>query len=114
MWMGHFVFQKVLQKYIYIARRLNTPKTQISYLIRLKQFVSKTPLEEKHREEKLQPDDEMVIPRDDLYTISWKVANNAASGEVNYYVTKENESSSANDSQRSSERRNENEGARVK
>ena len=53
-------------------RRLNTNKTQILHRIRLKKFVRNAPLEDKYREEKLQPDEEIVIPQDDLYTISWE------------------------------------------
>ena len=77
---------------------------------------------------RLQPDEEIVIPQDDLYTISWeadfeyelfepktndwphtatRLPQDAANGEVDYYVT-ENESSSVNESERSSERMNDN------
>ena len=55
-----------------IVRRLNTNKTQILHRIRLKKFVPNTPLEDKYSIEKLQPDDEIIIPQDDLYTISWE------------------------------------------
>ena len=109
-------------------RRLNTNKTQILHRIRLKKFVPNAPLEDKYEEEKLQPDEEIVIPQDDLYTISWeadfeyellepktndwphtatRLPQDAANGEVDYYVT-ENESSSVNESERSSERMNDN------
>ena len=109
-------------------RRLNTNKTQILHRIRLKKFVPNTPLEDKYKEEKLQPDEEIVIPQDDLYTISWeadfeyelfepktndwphtatRLPQDAANGEVDYYVT-ENESSSVNESERSSDRMNDN------
>ena len=125
-WIGPFVVQKTLPKNNYIVRRLNTNKTQILHRIRLKQFVPNTPLEDKYKEEKLQPDGEIVIPQDDLYTISWeadfeyelfepktndwphtatRLPQDAANGEVDYYVT-ENESSSVNESERSSERMN--------
>ena len=40
--------------------------------IRLKAIVSNTPLEDKYREEKQQPYDEVVIPQDDLYSLSWE------------------------------------------
>ena len=53
-------------------RRLNTNKTQILHRIRLKKFVPNTPLEDKYKEERLQPDDEIIIPQDDLYTIAWE------------------------------------------
>ena len=71
-WTGPFVIQKVLPNNNYIVRRLNTNKTQILHIIRLKKFVPNTPLEDKYSKEKLQPDDERIIPQDDLYTISWE------------------------------------------
>ena len=72
-WIGPFVIQKVLSNDNYIVRRLNTNKTQILHRIRLKKFVQNAPLEDKYDGEKLQPDNEIVIPQDDLYTISWEV-----------------------------------------
>ena len=38
-WTGRFVVQKVLPNNNYIVRRLNTNKTQILHIIRLKKFV---------------------------------------------------------------------------
>ena len=55
-----------------IVRLSNTNKTQILQRIRLKEFVLITPLEVIHSKEKLQPDDETVIPHDDLNAISWE------------------------------------------
>ena len=72
MWTGPFVVQKVLLNNNYIVCRLNTNKTQILHRILLKKFVPNTPLEDKYSKEKLQPDDEIIIPQDDLYTISWE------------------------------------------
>ena len=72
-WIGPFVIQKVLFNDNYIVRRLNTNKTQILHRIRLKKFVPKAPLEDKYDGEKLQTDNEILIPQDDLYTISWEV-----------------------------------------
>ena len=72
-WIGPFVIQKVLSNDNYIVRRLNTNKTQILHRIRLKKFVPNAPLEDKYDGEKLQPDNEIVIPQDDLYSISWEV-----------------------------------------
>ena len=71
-WIGPYVIEKVLHNDNYIVRRLNTNKTQILHRIRLKKFVPNTPLEDKYFKEKLQSDDEIVIPQDDLYTISWE------------------------------------------
>ena len=119
-WTGPFVVQKVLPNNNYIVRRLNTNKTQILHRIRLKKFVPNAPLEDKYKEEKLQPDESIVIPQDDLYTISWeadfeyelfepgkndwtdaatRLPQGATSGDVDYYVT---------DNECSSEERNEN------
>ena len=72
-WIGPFVVQTVLSNDNYIVRRLNTNKTQILHRIRLKKFVPNAPLEDKYDGEKLQPDNEIVVPQDDLYTISWEV-----------------------------------------
>ena len=56
----------------YIVRRINTNKTQILHRIRSKQFVPNQPLEDNFREQRLQPDEEIVIPQDDLYIITWE------------------------------------------
>ena len=71
-WVGPFVVQKVLPNENYIVRRSNTNKTQILRRIRLKKFVPNQPLEDNFREQRLQPDDEIVIPQDDLYVITWE------------------------------------------
>ena len=71
-WIGPYRIEKVLANDNYIVRRLNTNKTQILHRIRLKKFVPNTPLEDKFSKEKLQPDEEIIIPQDDLYTISWE------------------------------------------
>ena len=69
-WIGPFVVQTVLSNDNYIVRRLNTNKTQILHRIRLKKFVPNAPLEDKYDGEKLQPDNEIVVAQDDLYTLS--------------------------------------------
>ena len=71
-WTGPFVVQKVLPNNSYIVRRLNTNKTQILHRIRLKIFVPNAPLEDKHKDKKLQPDESIIMPQDDLYTVSWE------------------------------------------
>ena len=71
-WTGPFVVQKVLPNNNYKVRRFNTNKTQILHRIRLKKFVQNVPLEDTYKEEKLQPDEPIIIPQDDLYTISWE------------------------------------------
>ena len=72
-WIGPFVVQTVLSNDNYIVLRLNTNKTQILHCIRLKKLVLNAPLEDKYDGEKLQPDNEIVVPQDDLFTISWEV-----------------------------------------
>ena len=71
-WVGPFIVQKVLPNENYIVRRINTNKTQRLHRIRLKKFVPNHPLEDKFREQQLQPDEEIVTPQDDLYTITWE------------------------------------------
>ena len=71
-WVGPFVVQKVLPNENYIVRKINTNKTQILHRIRLKRFIPNQPLEDNFREQRLQPDEEIVIPQDDLYVITWE------------------------------------------
>ena len=40
--------------------------------IRLKKFVPNQPLEDNFREQRLQSDEEIIIPQDDLYVITWE------------------------------------------
>ena len=55
----------------HIIRRINTNKTQILHRIRLKKFIPNQPLEDNFREQRLQSDEEIVIPQDDLHIITW-------------------------------------------
>ena len=71
-WVGPFIVQKVLPNESYIVRRINTNKTQILHRIRPKKFVPNQLLEDNFREQRLQPDEEIVIPQDDIYTITWE------------------------------------------
>ena len=64
--------QKVLPNKNYKIRRINTNKTQITQCIRLKTFVPNEPLEDSFREERLQPNEEIIIPQDDFYIKLWK------------------------------------------
>ena len=127
-WIGPFVVQTVLSNDNYIVRRLNTNKTQIFHRIRLKKFVPNAPLEDKYDGEKLQPDNEIVIPQDDLYSISWEVdfeydlfeprkedwtdvatrrPTDAEDGNTDYYVT-ENEHDRASEAESNNEQSNDN------
>ena len=71
-WVGPFIVQKVLPNENYIVRRPNTNKTQILHRIRLEKFVPNQPFEDNFRDQRLQPDEEIVIPQDDLYIITWE------------------------------------------
>ena len=71
-WVGPFIVQKILPNENYIVRRLNTNKTQILHRIRLKKFVPNQPLEDNFPEQRLQPDEETVIPQDEVYIITWE------------------------------------------
>ena len=71
-WVGPFIIQEVLPNENYIVRRLNTNKTQILHWNRPKKFVPNQLLEDSFLDERLQPDEEIVIPQDDIYTISWQ------------------------------------------
>ena len=126
-WIGSSVALTVLSNDNYIVRRLNSNKTQILLCIRLKNFVPNAPLENNNDGEKLQPDNEIVIPQDDLYTISWEVdfeyeffeprknywtdvatrrPTDAEDYRVDHYVI-ENERSNASENESRSERTNE-------
>ena len=56
----------------YIVRKLNCNKTKILHHIRLRKNEPNTVLQDSRPEGNLQQDDETVIPRDDLYVISWE------------------------------------------
>ena len=71
-WVGPFIIQKILPNENYTVRPLNTNKTQILHRLRLKKFVPNQPLADNFREERLQQDEEIVIPQDDFYTKTWE------------------------------------------
>ena len=54
--------QKVLPNNNCIVRRLNKNKTLFLLRIKLKKFVPNAPLEDKYKEQKLQPDEEVIVP----------------------------------------------------
>ena len=88
--------------------------------------MSNTPVKDNYSGKKLHSDDEIVIPPDDLYFLSWEVdfdnelfetrkdnwPDTAARG-VDFYVT-DNERNSVNEDERSSEKRNEMMSTRMK
>ena len=71
-WVGPFSIQRVLPNENYIVRRLNTNETQILHHLALKSFVPNQPLQDNFQQERLQQDEEIVIPQDDLYMITWE------------------------------------------
>ena len=64
-WIGPYVIQFTLCQ-------LNSNKTQIFYRIRLRKFPPNATLQDNRPEGNLQADDEIIIPQDDLYIISWE------------------------------------------
>ena len=56
----------------YIVRKLNSNKTQILHRIRLRKYTPNTDICDVRPEGNLQADDEIIIPQDDLYIISWE------------------------------------------
>ena len=71
-WIGQYVIEKVLPNENYIVRKLNSNKTQILHRIRLRKYTPNTTLQDTRPEGNLQADDEIIIPQDDLYIISWE------------------------------------------
>ena len=64
--------EKVLPNENYIVRKLNSNKTQILHRIRLRKYEPNAVPEDVRPEGNLQPDDEIIIPQDDLYVITWE------------------------------------------
>ena len=60
-WVGPLIIQKLLRI-----------RGTISHRIRLKIFVPNQSIEDNFREARLQQDEEIVIPQDDLYTKTWE------------------------------------------
>ena len=71
-WIGLYVIEKVLPNENYIVRKLSSDKTQIIHRIRLRKDTPNKELTDVRPEGNLQADGEIVIPQDDLYTISWE------------------------------------------
>ena len=71
-WTGPYIVEKVLPNENYIVRKLNSNKTQIQHRIRLHKNEPNTVLQDIRPEGNLQPDDEIIIPQDDLYVITWE------------------------------------------
>ena len=71
-WIGPYVIEQALPNENYIVRKLNSNKTQILHRIRLRKYEPNVPLRDERPEGNLQPDEEIVIPQDDLYVITWE------------------------------------------
>ena len=71
-WTGPYIIEKVLPNENYIVRKLNSNKTQILHRIRLRKYTPNTDIRDVRPEGNLQADDEIIIPQDDLYIISWE------------------------------------------
>ena len=71
-WIGSYVIEKVLPNENYIVRKLSSNKTQVLHQIRLRKYTPNKELRDVRPEGNLQADDEIVIPQNDLYIISWE------------------------------------------
>ena len=71
-WTGPYIVEKVLPNENYIVRKLNSNKTQTLHRIGLRKYQPNTVLQDIRPEGNLQPDDEIIIPQDDLYVITWE------------------------------------------
>ena len=69
-WTGPYIVEKVLSNENYIVSKLISNKTQILHHIRLRKHEPNTVLQDIRPEGILQPDDEIVIPQDDLNVIT--------------------------------------------
>ena len=71
-WTGPYIIEQVLPNENYIVRKLNSNNTQILHRIRLRKYEPNVPLRDERPEGNLQPDEDIVIPQDDLYVITWE------------------------------------------
>ena len=71
-WTRPYIIEKVLPNENYIVRKLNSNKTQILHRIRLRKYTANTDIRDVRPKGNLQADDEIIIPQDDLYIISWE------------------------------------------
>ena len=71
-WTGPYIVERVLPNENYIVRKPNSNKTQTLHRIRLRKYEPHTVLQDIRPEGNLQPDDEIIIPQDDLYVITWE------------------------------------------
>ena len=74
-WIGPYVREKVPPKND-LVRKINTNETQILNFIKIRQFAIDTPLEDSYIDEEKRPDDEIVIPKVDLWSITLEAGSN--------------------------------------
>ena len=72
-WIDPYIVEKVLTNETYIVRKINSNKTQILHRIRLRKFEPNVPLRDERPEGNLQPDDEIIIPQNDLFVMTWEI-----------------------------------------
>ena len=70
-WIGLYLIEKILPNEKYIVQKLNTNKTQNLETIHLRKYNPEKHLEKNYQEAQWQIDDRIIIPLDDLYTLSW-------------------------------------------
>ena len=72
-WIGPYIFEKVLPNNNYLVRKIGTNKTQILHRMRLRQFTPRQPISDiPVTQREWQPDPEVVITHDDLYSRAWE------------------------------------------
>ena len=72
-WTGPYIVEKSYRtKITYIVRKLNSNKTRSLHRIRLRKYEQNTVLPDIRPEGNWQSDDEIMIPQDDLYLITWE------------------------------------------
>ena len=71
-WIGPYIVEKVLRSNNYLGRKLNTNKTETLHTIRLRKYNPEKPPEDNYQEAQWQIDDNINVPQDDLYIISWE------------------------------------------
>ena len=71
-WTGPYIVEKVLPNENYIVRKLYSNETQLLHRIRLRKYEPNTVLQDIKPEGNLHPDDEIILPQDDLQVITWE------------------------------------------
>ena len=66
--MGAYVIGKVIPNNKYVVRRISNNEIRILYRIRLRKYNNVTSLDDSYQHKNFQRDNNIVIPRDDLYT----------------------------------------------